>query len=171
MSSLREETQAGLTGKQRRVALLLLAFLWVSFAWFYHTGGHNENAHVDQIRALADDGRWDINMFVGNTADIITFDGRFYPNKAPGVTLLGVLPWKIFRTVLGWMPLSEGAQIHFTSYLVQLTTLELFSALTGCALWLFLVRLGLAQVVALFFALLYSVGTIAFPFSTIFFSH
>ncbi|MEO6872096.1 MAG: PA14 domain-containing protein [Chthoniobacterales bacterium] len=153
------------------MALLLFAFLWVSFAWFYHTGGHNENAHVDQIRALADEGRWDINEFVGNTADIIRVDDKFYPNKAPGITLLGVLPWKVFRTVLGWTSLSDGAQLHFTSYLVQLTTLGLFSALTGSVLWLFLARVGLSQVAALFFALLYSIGTIAFPFSTIFFSH
>ena len=30
---------------------LLFLFLLINFAWFYHAGGDNENAHFDQIRA------------------------------------------------------------------------------------------------------------------------
>lgn len=151
--------------------LLLFVFLWVSFAWFFHTGGDNENAHFDQIRALAEDGGWNIDHLAGNTADVITVHGHIFPNKAPGMTFLGVVPWKISRALISIAPLSEVAQVHFVSYFVLLSTLGVFSALTGCALYTFLWRLGLSPVIALLFTLLYSLGTIAFPFSTIFFSH
>ncbi len=149
----------------------MFLFLFASFAWFYHAGEHNENAHLDQIRALAEEGSWQIDRFAGNTADVITVGGHIYPNKAPGITYLGVLPWIFFRGLLSIAPLSQAAQLHFTAYLVTLTTLGFFSSLTGCALFALLGRLGLAVGHALLFALLYSLGTIAFPFSTVLFSH
>ncbi len=171
VSTSSAESKEELPGENRRLCLLLFLFLWVSFAWFYHTGEHNENAHFDQIRALAENGSWQIDRFSGNTADVIKLGGHVFPNKAPGVTYLGVLPWKLFRAVLSTTPLSGAAQLHFTAYLVSLTTLGLCSALTGCAVFRLLLRFGLSQVVALCFALLYALGTIAFPFSTVLFSH
>ena len=150
---------------------LLFLFLLINFAWFYHAGGDNENAHFDQIRALAEEGRWSIDRLAGDTADVIMVHGHIFPNKAPGMTFLCVVPWKICRALVAIGPLSEAVRVHLISYFVQLSTLGLFSALTGCALYVFLCRIGLSSVVALLLALLYSLGTIAFPFSTIFFSH
>jgi len=150
---------------------LLFLFLLINFAWFYHAGGDNENAHFDQIRALAEEGRWSIDRLAGNTADVIMVHGHIFPNKAPGMTFLCVVPWKICRALVAIGPLSEAVRVHLISYFVQLSTLGLFSALTGCALYVFLCRIGLSSVVSLLLALLYSLGTIAFPFSTIFFSH
>ena len=69
------------------------------------------------------------------------------------------------------MPWSPAAQRAAADYLTVLCTLGFFSALTGCALYAFLARAGLSKAQALFFAALYSLGTIAFPFSAVFFSH
>lgn len=171
VSQVAAESQEQLPGEIRQLCLLLFVFLWASFAWFYHTGEHNENAHFDQIRSLAEEGTWHIERFSGNTADVIKLAGHIFPNKAPGVTYLGVIPWKFFRAILAITPLSDAARLHFAAYLVALTTLGLCSASTGCAVFRLLLRFGLSREAALCFSLLYSLGTIAFPFSTVLFSH
>lgn len=155
----------------RRLGWLLFLFLWASFGYFYHTGQHNEEARFDQIRAVVEQHHWEIDGLAGDTADVIEVGGHVYPNKAPGTTYLGVLPWWLFRTALAATPLSAAAQRAATDYLTVVCTLGLFSALAGSALYAFLARVGLSQPQALFFALLYSLGTIAFPFSAVFFSH
>lgn len=155
----------------RSLRWLLFFFLWASFGYFYHTGQHNEAARLDQIRAVVEHQQWEIDRLAGNTADVIEVGGHIYPNKAPGTTYLGVLPWWLFRTVLRATPLSDAAQGAASDYLTVLCTLGFFSALTGLALFVFLARIGLTRPSALFFTLLYSLGTIAFPFSAVFFSH
>lgn len=150
---------------------LLFFFLWASFGYCYHTGQHNEEARFDQIRALVEHHQWQIDRLAGNTADVILVAGHVYPNKAPGTTYLGILPWWFWHTVLSATPLTTAAQAAATEYLTVLTTLGLFSALTGTVLFIFLDQLGLFSPTALACALFYSLGTIAFPFSTVFFSH
>lgn len=157
--------------KSGRLRLFLFLFLLGSFAWFFHTGQDNENARFDQIRAVVEEGSWNIDQFSGNTADVIKIDGHRFPNKAPGTTFLALPSWIFFRVLLSALPLSELVQLQFVIYLVVLSTVGIFSALAGCALFTFLQRLGLSPPAALFFAILYSLGTIAFPFSTVFFSH
>lgn len=93
----------------RSLRWLLFFFLWASFGYFYHTGQHNEEARFDQIRALVENHEWQIDRLAGNTADVIVVAGHVYPNKAPGTTYLGVLPWWFFRTVISATPLSAPA--------------------------------------------------------------
>ncbi|HEY5036099.1 MAG TPA: hypothetical protein VII74_03095, partial [Chthoniobacterales bacterium] len=157
--------------KNGRLRLWLFFFLLGSFAWFFHTGQDNENARFDQIRAVVEEGSWNIDRFAGNTADVIKIDGHKLPNKAPGTTFLGLPPWVFFRVLLSALPVPDLVQLQFVIYLVVLSTVGFFSALTGCALFTFLQRLGLSPPAALLFAVLYSLGTIAFPFSTVFFGH
>ncbi len=159
------------TAKERWLPWLLFLFLWASFGYFYHTGQHNEEARFDQIRMVVENHQWRIDTLAGNTGDLIVVNGHYYPNKAPGTTYLGVLPWWIFHSVLSATPLSVAAQRAAANYLTVLSTLGLFSALAGTALFVFLRRLLPSPAAALFFAILYSLGTIAFPFSTVFFSH
>ena len=154
-----------------KIQFLLFSFLFCTYSYFYHTGQHNESSRFDQIRAAVEDGTWSINKYAFNSADIIQVNGKIYPNKPPGTTLLGIFPWIVFKKVLSWLPIDAAAQLHLLCYLVTASVLGFFSALLGSALFGFLVRAGNSRPQALLLTLLYSLGTIAFPFSTVYFSH
>jgi hypothetical protein len=158
--------------------LLLFCLLLGSYAYFYQSTHHNEAARFDQLRAIVEKHTLKINNFWWNTADVIHYqkDGtdQIYPNKAPGMTLLSVVPYTIVSfglsilravgfpawahwhtvvylvTLLAVSALSALAAVLFHRVLSDLTGKKYFSALTIIAVWL---------------------GTLVFPYSTLFFSH
>lgn len=160
----------------RRVELLLFVLIWLTYAYFYQSTQHNGAARFDQARAIVEDGTLHIDRFTYNTADVIEY-GRegearhWYPNKAPGTTLLAVAPFWLWTKVVGAFGVEEPLFWHIVAYLTILSTIALLSALAAVAMYAVLRRLTgsvaapAAAVVAVW------LGTICFPFSTLFFSH
>ncbi|HEX9730782.1 MAG TPA: hypothetical protein VGG06_02220 [Thermoanaerobaculia bacterium] len=188
--------------KRSAVPWVLFFTLFTAYAYFHQGGGWNQNSRFDQVRSLAEEGSWAINRFAVyrvradrgglervplperiprlnvaryNTLDLAFVDGRLYPNKPPGVTLLA-LPayaalWRVER-LLGvdpdaWRPLTANL------YLVTALSIGVAGALAGVVLLSLSRRLhpGLDERWHVAAALACGLGTMLLPFSTMLFDH
>ena len=113
--------------------IALLVFF--SGAWFFQSGQHNENSRYAQVRAIAEDGRWDMGRYAARTADVITINHKVYPNKAPGLTFAAFPVWWVARSLLRLLPLDEDLRLNFACYLTNLFTVGLAAALSAVLLF------------------------------------
>lgn len=160
-----------LPGEARRASWRVFALVLLSASYFFQSSGHNEAARFDQMRSVMEHGEWWIDRFSGNTADTIHLDGHTYPNKAPGTTLLGLLPWGLARLALSLLPLDEEKQLTLVTWALTILMSALPTALTSLLILRFLARNGWTRNSATLLALGYGLGTIAFPWATVFFGH
>jgi hypothetical protein len=154
---------------ERLLALGIFALLLASYAYFYQGGGWNENSRMDLVRAIVDDHSFSIDRFHTNTGDKAKFAGHYYSDKAPGLSLFAIPAYALARAVFG--SLEEHTFLVVASYMVTVLTVGVGSALLGALLFLTLRKLGATRRGAMIAALGWGLGSIAFPFSTMLFSH
>lgn len=153
----------------RRLAFVVFALLFASYAYFYQGGGWNENSRMDLVRALVEDHSLAIDRFHMNTGDKAKLGEHYYSDKAPGLSLLAVPAYALVR--LFGARLGEHSFVVLASYVVTTLTVGLATALLGALLYRASRRLGATPRGALLAALGYGLGTTAFPFATLFFGH
>ncbi|MCU0242771.1 MAG: PA14 domain-containing protein, partial [Vicinamibacteria bacterium] len=155
----------------------LFVLLFASYAYFYQSAQHNESARFDQMRALAYDHTLAIDRYSWmNTADVIEVTRhdrtQHFPNKAPGTALAAFAPfcfWSLILRAFGW---PDWIHWHLVAYATVVSTVGLASALSAVAMFVWLTRvMGAARRAALLAVLSVWLGTLAFPFSTVLFSH
>ena len=152
---------------ERRIALLLGIILFVSYAYFFQGGGWNPNSRLDLTRALAEQHTLAIDDYVGNTGDWAYFNGHYYANKAPGLSLLAVPVW-IATDILLPSTTTLDARAWWTNVFVN----ALPASLLGVCLFVTLGWLGVSSIHARVGATLaYGLGTLAFPYATAFYAH
>jgi hypothetical protein len=161
-----------------RVELLLFVLLWTTYAYFYQATQQNEAARLDQTRAIVQDHGLAINKYWWNSADIIHYskDGldRMYPAKAPGMSLLAVPVYAGLSILLkplrlGGVP--EWIYWHVMTHLLVVFIVGLLSALSAVAIYRVLQRVTNDKYFSALIIVAIWMGTLAFPFSTVFFSH
>src|SRR5437762_1890914 len=161
-----------------RIELLLFALLLGSYAYFYQSTHHNEASRIDQMRAIIQNHTLEINKYWWNSADVIHYNkngsDHIYPNKAPGMTLLALIPFTILSLCLsalrnlGFPPWMYW---HALTYLTTILTVSLLSALAAVAIYRVLKRLSGDSYLSALTVIAIWLGTLVFPFSTLFFSH
>ncbi len=147
--------------------LFLLAF--GAYAYFYQAGGWNQNSRFDLVRAMAERGTVRIDAYEANTGDKALRDGHYYCDKAPGQSWLA-LP--VYSLLLA--PRAEEPDLEFlalSSYAVTVWTVALPSALGVAALWWLLQILRFRPATRSGICLAYALGTLAWPYSTLFHGH
>jgi hypothetical protein len=149
----------------------VFALVLLSSAYFFQSTGHNEAARLDQMRAVTERGEWWIDAYASNTADAIKIGDHIFPNKAPGVTLLGIVPWALARGALSFTSWNEEQQLVLTVYMLTLLLAGLPTALTALMLVRFLAGNAWSAEVSTLLGVGYGLGTIAFPWSTVLFGH
>jgi PA14 domain len=161
-----------------RIELLLFALLWITDAYFYQSTQHNEAVRFDQLRAIVQDHRLQIDQYWWNSADVIHYNNNgtkhVYPNKAPGMTLLALVPFVVlsdFLTGLGNLGFPPWAYWHILVYLTTLFTVSLLSALAAVVMYRVLRHLGADSYFSVLAVVAIWLGTLALPYSTLFFSH
>ncbi len=154
----------------RRLAWSVFGLLLVSYVYFYHGGGWNENSRFDLVRAIVEDHSLAIDRFATNTGDKAFFAGHYYSDKAPGASLAAVPVYALFRL---FRPLfhDEHAFLVVASWIVTIFASGLPGAVTGVLVYRATRVFGAKATGALIAALGYGLGTTAFPLSTMFFSH
>jgi hypothetical protein len=160
----------------RRVEILLFTLVWLSCAYFYQGVQHNGAARIDQTRAIVEQGVLHIDDFRYNTADVVTIERasgatHVYPNKAPGTSLLAVAPFWLWKHALRPLPVDEQVYWHAVAFLTILSTISLLSALAAVAMYTVLRRITGDVAFSALAVIAVWLGTICFPFSTLFFSH
>ena len=170
-ANLRGVEPTPLSGEARAASWRVFALVLLSASYFFQSSGHNEAARFDQMRSVMEHGEWWIDRFAGNTADIIHLDGHTFPNKAPGTTLLGLVPWGLARVALGILPIHETQQLILTTYGLTILLSALPTALISLLMLRFLSRNGWPLARSTLLAAGYGLGTMAFPWATVFFGH
>jgi hypothetical protein len=152
------------------LAWIIFWLTLISYAYFFQSGQHNENTRFDLMRSLVEDGSFIITRFSHNSADIIPFNNEIYSGKAPGISFLGIPFWALWSKVVPYFVSDAEIASHFMCYLTIVSVVGLPSAMLATALFLVLSLMGKLRD-AFFLTLIFAFGTIAFPFSTLLFSH
>jgi hypothetical protein len=152
-----------LADRLRGPAAPLVALVLGAYAYFHQAGGWNQNSRLDLTRALLD-GTVTIDAYHTNTGDKSFRDGRYYCDKAPGMSILGV-PVYAAAGVVGVHSLETAA------YLVTLFSTGLPVAVSVLLLFLLARALAASPRRAALLALAYGLGTLIFPYATLFYGH
>src|SRR5205809_2764715 len=85
--------QTGSTVADRQLAFWLFLLTFVTYAYFHGGGGWNQNSQFDLTRAVVERHTFAIDAYASNTGDVSAYHGHVYTNKAPGLSLLAVIPY------------------------------------------------------------------------------
>jgi len=161
-----------------RTELILFLLLLGTYGYFYQSTHHNEAARFDQMRAIVQDHELKINKYWCNTAYVIHYQKQgldhIFPNKAPGMTLLSVVPFAAIAAGLSTfcrLGLVAGRYWHIVIYLTTVLTVSLLSALAAVAIYRVLKQMTGDSYLSILAVIGIWLGTLALPYSTLFFSH
>jgi hypothetical protein len=162
--------------KANQIEIILFFLLWLTYSYFVHSEpGWNVNTRIDLVYALVDRGTLSIDAYYNQpskeylTGDVAVYQDRHYSDKAPGLALLGVPIYAGFINLADWVGWHPTPTI--SRYIVTIFTVGLLSALLGVFLYRFLAYFDEHIFYRLLLVFAYALGTIAFPYATLFFSH
>jgi len=180
----------------KRQVTLFLVLLFCYGYFFPRWAEWNQNSRMDLTLALVEQGTFAIDDYYENTGDYAVYGGHVYTDKAPGTSFLGVPAYAVFRLMArlpvvdqlltrlsataafqatlredGTGLLKEKVYFAAALYFTTFFSVSLLSALLGVMLYRFLGRLGLPVNLRLGLTLAYGLGTIALPYSTVFYGH
>ncbi len=166
----RESGSREATKRQPPPEALLFLALFILYAYFIQAPAANGLSRYDLVLAVAEQGTLSIDAYHENTIDKGHHEGHFYSDKPIGVSLLSLPVYVGLRGLLGFgglWPLND----QYVVYLLNLVVVALPSALLAVLIYRVVVLLGGSGAAALLAALAYGVGTLAFPFATLYFGH
>jgi len=154
--------------------LLWRVFFGILYACFFQGPGWNQNSQFDSIRAIVEEGRFDITDFASNTGDVGYYDGRVYSNKLPGMSFLGApFYWAMYRAERLVWPNPNSKPLVTTRNAYVLTFL--LSGVPGVILLLILFhhfrRRGASTWEAFFLASAFGGGSLLLPYSGVMMNH
>lgn len=158
-------------GRPWIITLVVLAL--ATYGYFQPPPMWNENSRFDLTRAIVERQTFRIDAYYWNTGDKALNAGHVYSDKAPGAALFAV-PWYALYNAVRTAPtvLRHGVdrEPHGLA-LASFLSVALASALGLAAFFRIASRLGADREVALLSTLAWGFGSIAFPYSTVFFGH
>ena len=183
--------------RNNRAGAYLFLVLLLCYAFFFpRWGDWNQNSRLDLTMAIVEQGTLRIDAYVENTGDYALYEGHAYSDKAPGASFLGVPAYAAFRQVVKGLNLepllarlASGAAMAKTMagedqasvmrkgyqagalYVVTLLTSALPSAILGMLIFDLLNTVTSSVLPRLAVALLYGLGTGAFPYANTFLGH
>ncbi len=152
------------------VLLVFFCYAYFTYDWpvFRNT---NEYSRFYLLQAMVDYGRFSIDdlIAVRDTQDKARHLGRYYSNKAPGASFLAVPAYLVLRRIEA----ARGARYPepLRLYFIKVAVVALPSALFLLALYRFWGNFGASRSLRLPFLLAYALGTIAWPYSAMFYGH
>ena len=165
--------------KRARQKLELVAIIAVALAagFVQHPPGDNQTAHLALVKALAD-GTPRIDRYEEETSDDSYIAGHFYTAKAPGLALF-TEPWYLALRATNLDVTNPGAGLGSPQAFLliprsALWQVGLFGATLPLLILLLLVRWAAERVAPGYgglTAVLGGLGTLLFPFSSLFFAH
>lgn len=154
-------------------ALIVAGVLFVSYAFFYQSGGWNQNSRFNLVRAIVEQGSLRVDDYRDNTGDLAFVDGHYYSDKAPGLAFLAVPPVAAARPVMSAAGIdteSFGA-VTTLSYIATVVAVAAPTALAGLGIYLLTLRLGASSAGAAFAAIAFGLATPMWAYATLFWGH
>lgn len=154
-----------------RRALLIAAVLFVSYVYFYPGPGWNQNSHFYLAKALLEQHTVRIDRYRNFTGDEAFYEGHYYSDKAPGLSLTALPAIKAG----GPIALRLGVRPRITAdvqlYLASVFTCSLGIALAAAVLFWLLLKWNTTSEAAAFAALIFGLGTPMWIYATLFWGH
>ena len=152
-----------------RKELILLLFLLTTYTFFIQNSGAEQRSFLALTLSLHNEHSLIIDPYAEMTPDKAFYDGHYYSDKAPGLSLLSLPVYAVFNAMqdLG----RPGLLLPYIIYLINCVVIALPSALLALLILRFLLRLGIRELHAYATTVTMALGTLAFPFATLFFSH
>ena len=167
----------------RKKSLLVFLFFFITYAYFFQGGGWNQNCRVSLIRAMFHEQTFAIDSFLepssapdiafDNTGDWSHYNGHYYINKSPGLSMLGLVPYAVAHyAACHIFPSDTERQVHFSTYVSTVCTVGVCGALLCAALfYLLVVFLKMTRSKALMLTMFFGLGTFVFSYATTLYSH
>lgn len=140
------------------------------YAYFYQAGGANQNSRFDLVRSMVEERTFQIDHYHRNTNDKAQREQHYYTDKAPGVSWLGAPVHQAVIAIAGNNS-QPPRYLDVSMYLVTIFAVAIPSALAGLMLFMLGSIWGLSPRASAALALAYGLGTLAFPYSTLFYGH
>ncbi len=145
----------------------MVALLFVTYAWFYQAGGWNQNSRFNLVRAMVEDGQFEIDRFEKNTGDDSVRDGHHYCDKAPGASWLCTPTYAAMYWLSGSPERPGPNWLGWASWLAIALAVGVPSVIAAVFLARLARALGLARSHAIMVALVWGLATLALPYSTL----
>ncbi len=165
----------------RKCYWLLFALFFISYGYFFQGGGWNQNSRLCLTRAIIDRGSFIIDAYredapgikFVNAGDWAYYNGHYYSNKSPGLSFMAVPFFAASQALAARLiPGDPGRQVLVSAYCSTVFTVGLLSAFLCLLIFYVFHRVFSMRVnAALLLAVLYGFGTLAFSYSTTFYSH
>lgn len=152
---------------------MLACVIFVAYAYFVpHPApelfGTNESVRFYLTKSLVLDKSFAIEKYYGGGIDAAYFQGHYYSGKAPAASFLAVpVYWCAWHTIGRSYALPDWVYL----YLVQVCVIALPSVLMALLMHAFLCRFVASEWYADLIVIGYSLGTMAYPYSTQFVGH
>lgn len=140
-----------------------------SYCYFYTSMGWNENSRFDLVRSIVERQQLDISPYHSNTGDKSFYDGHYYSDKAPGAAFLAVPGYALWFNLLS-KPL-KNQKPYRGLVIASFLSVSIVSALGLFCFYIAARHLSNIHQSALLATVSVGVGTLAFPYSTVFMSH
>ena len=154
----------------RRPEAALFAMALGASAYFFQGGGWNQNSRFNLVRSIVEQHTILVDDYVHNTGDIAVRDGHFYCDKAPGVSILAVPVYAAVHPFAGGQR-PRGRLVNAGAYLATVWAVSLPSALAVVMLYRLALTIGASPASGAAIVLAYAFGTLALPYSTLFYGH
>lgn len=157
--------------RRYRIEILLFALLWMTYSYFYPSSQHSAAARFSQMRSVWEDHSMNVDKYGFMSADLVAHQGHLYPNKAPGTTLLGLVPFGFWSKVMRAIIPGPSERWPWVAHLTTATSIGLLSALAAVFIYGVLRRATGSELFSVLAIVAIWLGTIAFPYSALFYSH
>lgn len=164
-----------------RIAAALFVMLFFSYCYFLQNPGNwNSVPRIALALSIIEDGTLTIDKYRDSTHDIAYYNGRYYTDKSPGMTLMALPVVAAARFYLKsnysdvvWVKPGDGVTSYFVFLEVWANdfTTALITALTALSIYFLALRLGSGPGGAVFGALSFGLATPAWGWATAFFGH
>lgn len=154
--------------RTRRIENALFLVPFVTYLYFYQGSDQSTAARFDLMRSVLERNSLWIDGFCGyNTADIIHLYGHYYSVKAPGTSLVALVPWAFLRAALRFLATrNEPLYWAMVTYLTTAMTTGLVMSIAAVVIYRFAKFVGASDGRAVGCALIFAFGTIVFPYAT-----
>ncbi|MBU0478220.1 glycosyltransferase family 39 protein [bacterium] len=158
--------------KVYKIELLIFIVLVISYGYFFRKIDWNSGTRLDLVWSIAEHHSLSIDAYHENTGDKAFYKGHFYTDKAPGISFLGVPFYFVASKILRFCSSSSAfVDYIFKIYIPTFFVVIIPSAIMGVIFYktinMFLsnIRLSILGTMS------YSLGTIVFFYSNMFYAH
>lgn len=145
--------------------------LLVSYGYVWHLPLANEQSRLNLVYAIVFHGTLRVDEYCDSTIDMAYYNGHHYCDKAPGLSFVAApIMWALKPLYLRVVP-TRPMRFFLTIYCPRFFALCLPCAVFGVLFYQFLCRTGASLRYRLMLVLGYALGTLALPYSSMFYGH